>query len=143
MPGSCPAAGSGWWARCADRAAVQQQIERLQLAGRVVAAGAFDQVDELLAAADLLLVPSPEGDHVALLEAMAAGLPIVAADTADNRAVLADGQEGLLVAAADAAALSAAVARLARTRSWPPAAATPPEAARRPSSLLPGWPTST
>ncbi len=98
----------------ADRPAVQQQIQRQQLAGRVVAAGAFDQVDELLAAADLLLVPSPEGDHVTLLEAMAAGLPIVAADAADHRAVLADGQEGLLVDAADAAALSAAVARLAQ-----------------------------
>ena len=112
----------------ADRPAVQQQIQRQQLAGRVVVAGAFDQVDELLAAADLLLVPSSEGDHVTLLEAMAAGLPIVAADAADHRAVLADGQEGLLVDAADAAALSAAVVRLAsKTRSWLPAVATPPE----------------
>ena len=95
----------------ADRAAVQRQIQRRQLAGRVVAAGAFDQVEELLAAADLLLAPSPEGAHATLLEAMAAGLPIVAADTIDHRAVLADGEEGLLVADDDATALSAAIAR--------------------------------
>ena len=127
----------------ADRPAVQQQIQRQQLAGRVVAAGAFDQVDELLAAADLLLVPSPEGDHVTLLEAMAAGLPIVAADAADHRAVLADGQEGLLVDAADAAALSAAVARLAQDAELAARYGHAARAARRPSSLLPGWPTST
>ena len=95
-----------------NRAAVQQQIDRLQLTGRVVLAGVFDQVEELLAAADLLLAPSPDGAPVALLEAMAAGLPSVAADTTANRSVLADGQEGLLLAADDADALAAGVTRL-------------------------------
>ena len=50
---------------------------------------------------------------MAILEAMAAGLPIVAADAAVNRSLLADQQEGLLVPADDAA-LAAAVARLYR-----------------------------
>ncbi len=95
-----------------NRAGVQQQIDRLQLTGRVVLAGVFDQVDELLAAADLLLAPSPDGAPVALLEAMAAGLPSLAADTTANRSVLADGQEGLLLAADDADALAAGVTRL-------------------------------
>ena len=86
-------------------------------------------VDELLAAADLLVAPSPEGSPVTLLEAMAAGLPIVAADTAANRSVLTDGQEGLLVADADAAALLAAIARLSQERGpGRPLGAAPPGA---------------
>ncbi len=97
-----------------DRDAVRRHIERLHLAGRVVAAGAFDQLGELLAAADLLVAPAHEGAHVTLLEAMAAGLPVVAAATAANRSVLTDAQEGLLVAADEPAALSAAIARLCR-----------------------------
>ena len=58
------------------------------------------------------LAPSPEGSPVALLEAMAAGLPIAAVDAAANRSVLTDGQEGLLVAADDPAALMTEMARL-------------------------------
>ncbi len=95
-----------------DRGAIQQQIGRLQLEGSVVLTGVFDQVDELLAAADLLVAPAPEGAPMALLEAMAAGLPIVAIDTAVNRTLLEGDREGLLVAARDTAALLTAVARL-------------------------------
>ena len=121
---ACWPPGGRWRASCpvrrlwlvgpaADRPAVRRQIERLQLArpGAVWPAPSTS-IDELLAAADLLVAPSPEGSPVTLLEAMAAGLPIMAADTAANRSVLTDGQEGLLVAADDAAALSAAMARL-------------------------------
>ena len=95
-----------------DRPAIRQQIERLQLDARVLLAGSFDRIDGLLAAADLLVAPSPEGSPVTLLEAMAAGLPIAAIDTAANRSVLTDGQEGLLVAADDLVALMTAMARL-------------------------------
>jgi glycosyltransferase involved in cell wall biosynthesis len=56
-------------------------IRELELNGSVVLTGAFDQVDDLLAAADLFVLPSlEEGMSLALLEAMAAGLPIVASD---------------------------------------------------------------
>jgi glycosyltransferase involved in cell wall biosynthesis len=100
-----------------DRAALGEQIEAMNLAHRVALVGVFDTVDELLSAADLFVLPSLEGGEcLALLEAMAAGLPIVASDTPGNRDVLSDGREGLLVPATDAGALSAAIARLFEQR---------------------------
>ena len=52
------------------------------LLGRVVLAGSFDPLDDVLQAADCFVLPSyEEGLSLALLEAMAAGLPIVATDS--------------------------------------------------------------
>jgi glycosyltransferase involved in cell wall biosynthesis len=95
-----------------EPSAIQSRIDAAKLTGRVIWTGVFDRVDELLAAADLLVAPAPAGSPVALTEAMAAGLPIVAVDGAANRSVLTDGQQGLLVAGNDAAALLTAIARL-------------------------------
>jgi glycosyltransferase involved in cell wall biosynthesis len=50
-----------------------------------------------------------EGFGIALIEAMAAGVPIVASDVAACREVLSDGEAGLLVPPADANALSEAM----------------------------------
>jgi len=95
------------------QAALEEQIESRDLAGRIVLAGVFDDVDELLAAADLFVLPSrEEGMSRALLEAMAAGLPIVASDIPGNRNLVSDGEHGLLVPPGDVDALSAAVCRL-------------------------------
>lgn len=94
-----------------DRTAAARQIEASGLAGRVVPAGVFDEVDELLAAADLFVSPSPQAETpLALLEAMAAGLPIVADDCPGNREAITDGREGLLVSSAQA--LSSAIEHL-------------------------------
>ena len=90
----------------------------MNLGHRIMLVGVFDTVEFLLSAADLFVLPSPQGGGgPSLLEAMAAGLPIVAGDTAANRAVLRDGREGLLVPAAGGGAfadgaLYAAIARL-------------------------------
>ena len=95
------------------RAALHGRIHALGLSDRVVLAGPFDCVDDLLAAADLFVLPSPEEDmSVALLEAMAAGLPIVATDNPGNRDVVADGEHALLAGAEDAGAVAAAIGRL-------------------------------
>lgn len=93
--------------------AMARQIEALSLTGHIRLVGAFPEVDELLAAADLFILPSyEEGMSLALLEAMAAGLPVVASDVAGNRAVLRDGREGLLVPAGQVQTLAAAIERL-------------------------------
>lgn len=92
------------------RKALDEQIHARGLFGRVVLTGVFDSVDELLAAADLFVLPSrEEGLSLALLEAMAAGLPVVASDIAGNRQLIAHGQHGLLVPVDDPKALAAAM----------------------------------
>jgi glycosyltransferase involved in cell wall biosynthesis len=72
--------------------------------------------DELVAAyrsADAFLFPSTtETLGLCLLEAMACGLPVVAAASPPSRALLGDGEAGLLYAADDPDALEAAVRRL-------------------------------
>ena len=90
----------------------QQRLDPVEHA-RVVLAGVFDRIEPLLAAADLCIVPAAgSGLSMSLLEAMAAGLPVVAADTPEHRAVVAGGRDGLLVPPADPKALAAAVDRL-------------------------------
>jgi len=89
-----------------------RHIEASNLDGRVVPVGTFDEVDGPLAAADLFVTPSPHADApLSVLEAMAAGLPIVAVDSPGVRPLIADGEHGLLVPPEDAAALSGAIHR--------------------------------
>jgi glycosyltransferase involved in cell wall biosynthesis len=99
--------GQGPW-----RDALARQVESLRLAGRVVVPGAFENVRELLLAADLFVHPaSGAGLSIALLEAMAAGLPVIANEAA-GRDVIEANQHGLLVPEADRDALAAAITRL-------------------------------
>jgi glycosyltransferase involved in cell wall biosynthesis len=94
------------------RRALVRRIETLNLAGRAWVVGRFDEVDAVLAAADVFLRPTPDGDSgVALLEAFAAGLPVVASDTAGHREWIAAEQNGLL-APAFPTAWATAVGRL-------------------------------
>jgi glycosyltransferase involved in cell wall biosynthesis len=79
----------------------------------VVLAGVFDNVDELLTAADLFVLPSlEEGMSLAMLEAMAVGLPVVATDIPGNQGLVTHRKHGLLVPTQDAASLSAAIEQL-------------------------------
>jgi glycosyltransferase-like protein len=69
------------------------------------------------AAADVLAFPSTkEGWGLAVLEAMSAGLPVVAADLPVFREYLRPGQDALLVPANDGAALAAALATVLTSR---------------------------
>jgi len=94
---------------------LHRRAESLGIGARVVTPGVFDEIDGPLGAADLFVQPAPEdGTPLALVEAMAAGLPIVATDVPGHRALLAHEETALLVPPADAPALGAAIGRLLR-----------------------------
>ena len=79
--------------------------------------GHRDDVPDLLAAADLFALPSRfEGLPLALLEAMAAGLPAVATRVSGVAEVVEPGRTGLLVEPGAPAALAGALAHLLRRR---------------------------
>ncbi|HEY2146684.1 MAG TPA: glycosyltransferase, partial [Pirellulales bacterium] len=75
-----------------EHAVLERKARSLGLNARVVFAGSFDNLEDILTAADLFVLPSfEEGLSIALLEAMAVGLPVVASDIAGNRLVVEPG----------------------------------------------------
>jgi glycosyltransferase involved in cell wall biosynthesis len=95
------------------RQELERQIAAHGLAQRVHLLGTRQDVPELLAAADLFVLPSLwEGLSMALVEAMASGLPIVATEVSGTRQVLTDGETGLLVPPGDYEALARAIAAM-------------------------------
>lgn len=88
-------------------------IEQYGLQKRVVLAGYRGDVRELLHAADCFIFPSlQEGLPVALMEAMAAGLPVVCSRIRGNTDLITDGVEGRLVEPMDTVGYVAAVTEL-------------------------------
>jgi glycosyltransferase involved in cell wall biosynthesis len=95
------------------RAAVESEIGRLGLDAFVALTGDRDDVPELLATSDVFVLSSrSEGGPISVLEAMAAGLPVVASDVGGVREQVDEGVSGLLVPAGDPAALAAALERV-------------------------------
>jgi predicted dehydrogenase/glycosyltransferase involved in cell wall biosynthesis len=89
---------------------IAREIATRGLAGSVRMLGQRGDLPDLMAAADLLVLPSRfEGLSLVALEAMAAGLPIVASDAPGNAGMLEHGRSGWLAPAGDAAALAATV----------------------------------
>jgi len=73
------------------------------------------ELERLYRAADVFTLPSTkEGYGLAVLEALAAGLPAVVSDLDVFRGFLGDGASALLAPAGDAGALAAALVRVAR-----------------------------
>jgi colanic acid/amylovoran biosynthesis glycosyltransferase len=103
-------------------AALRRQIESAELGDVVVLAGpiAADAVAATMAAAAAFVAPYVElangdkdGVPTSMLEAMAAGLPIVCTDAGAIAEAVSDGVEALFVPQRDAIALADAIARLA------------------------------
>jgi glycosyltransferase involved in cell wall biosynthesis len=95
------------------RPELEARSRSLGLDERVVFAGASEDVAPVLAALDVVVVPShTEGLSNALLEAMAMARPVVATAVGGNKDAVEAGVTGLLVPARDPEALAAAVLRL-------------------------------
>jgi len=94
---------------------VTAEIRRLGLSSRVRLVGARRDVGDLLAQADVFVLSSrSEGFPISILEAMAAGLPVVASDVGGVAEAVVDGATGLLVPAGDPGSLADALQRLLR-----------------------------
>jgi glycosyltransferase involved in cell wall biosynthesis len=93
---------------------VERAIARANLQGVVRLLGWREDVPQLLAAMDLFLLTSLfEGLPRAVLQAMAASVPVVVTDTGGVSEVITDGESGRLVAPGDPAAAAEAVVALA------------------------------
>ena len=96
---------------------LRKELERLAadegIAGATRFLGDRNDVARLLQGMHLFVLPSlSEGYSIALLEACAAGLPIVATAVGGNAEIVRDGINGLLVPPGDPVALAASVADL-------------------------------
>lgn len=92
------------------RPQLEQLVEELGLQESVRFLGDRGDVPQLLAGMELFVLSSlSEGYSVALIEACAAALPIVATDVGGNREIVRDGVNGKLLAAGDTSALADAL----------------------------------
>ena len=100
-----------------ERIRLEQLATSLRLNGRVTFAGFREDIGDLLAACDAVVLPSlREGLSISLLEAMAAGKPIVATSIGSHREVASHDEVALLVEPADPLRLGEAILRLASDR---------------------------
>jgi len=105
----CYIAGDG-----SQRSALKEQIRQLGLGQSVRLTGSIGDPRTLFWAIDIFVQPSVmEGLGVALLEAIACGLPAIASRTGGMVEAIEDRHNGLLVAASDSTALARAIEELA------------------------------
>jgi glycosyltransferase involved in cell wall biosynthesis len=95
------------------RLALEAQVRVLGLQGRVHFLGLREDVSEVLAAADAFVLAShAEGNPLSLMEAMAAGLPVVATAVGGVPEIVEHQKQGLLVKPQDCHQMAAAMVRL-------------------------------
>jgi glycosyltransferase involved in cell wall biosynthesis len=96
-----------------ERERVEAAVSSSGLSDRIVFAGHASDVRPFYAMADVLALPShSEGSPLVLLEAMAAGVPVVATAVGGVPEVATDGETALLVPPHDASAFANALARV-------------------------------
>ncbi|MBI3248624.1 MAG: glycosyltransferase [Deltaproteobacteria bacterium] len=95
------------------RADLEAEAAALDLGQAVQFTGFCPDIPRFLSAADLFVhVPHHEGLGVAVVEALAAGLPTIASRVGGIPELIADEQTGLLIPPQDASALATAIVRL-------------------------------
>lgn len=101
-----------------DRGALEQRVRDSALEGHVAFTGFRSDIDRLLPGADVLAQSSyTEGLPNVILEACAAGIPVVATDVGGTREVVHDGLNGFLVPSGDPKALATRLLELLRSPS--------------------------
>jgi glycosyltransferase involved in cell wall biosynthesis len=96
------------------RGELENLARTLSIESAVIFTGIRRDVPELLELFDLFVLPSLwEGQPLTIMEAMAAGKPIIATDVGDNAVILGAGERGVIVKPGDSSALGLAVIRLA------------------------------
>lgn len=89
------------------RAELKEECRRLGIEARVTFLGTRKDIPELLKLMDVFVLSSiEEGLPISMLEAMAAGLPVIATRVGSIPDVIADGVNGLLIEPGDREALS-------------------------------------
>lgn len=97
----------------ANRSELQKRSQRLGLDQWVVFTGFRTDVPDLLSEATISVLPSlSEGLSNSLLESMASGVPVIAANVGGNPEIIEHGVSGLLVPPRDAGALAGAMSSL-------------------------------
>ena len=95
------------------RASLQSLADELGIGSQVIFTGYREDIPEILSATDLLVLPSlSEGLPLSLMEAMAAGKPVVATAVGGIGELIEPNVTGILVAPRSAAALVEAICRL-------------------------------
>jgi glycosyltransferase involved in cell wall biosynthesis len=93
-----------------EEARLREQALALGVADRLHLLGLRDDIDRVLRAGDVFVHPSRlEGLPLAILEAMSAGLPVVASRVGGIPEAVVDGETGVLVPTGDPAALAGAL----------------------------------
>src|SRR5262249_26066489 len=97
-----------------ERAQIEQLIDQHRLGANVRLLGLRKDIPQLLKASDLFLLTSiSEGIPLTAIEAMAAGIPVVATQVGGMAEVVEDGVTGLLAPSGDDPALAGQILRLA------------------------------
>ena len=95
------------------RVDLEAQVRKMNLAPFIHFLGMRSDITELLSLLDVFVLSSlSEGLSIALLEAMAAGCPIVVTAVGGNRELIQEGITGLLAPSGDVDALAQAIGRL-------------------------------
>jgi glycosyltransferase involved in cell wall biosynthesis len=115
LAGRRPDIRFAWAGDGPDSATLARAIDAAGLRDTISLLGYRDDVPVLIQAADAFAFPSgEEGLSFALMEAMAAGSPIIAADASSNGELMRHEVEGLLYPAGDLQALAMAIDRVFR-----------------------------